>query len=122
MADTVTTTYTGRLIIPLQSGNEKTTRAITIEDPVQDVASINAALADTSDWLRNSTVEAVKWAIQPSTWRDYDPTAILNGNSGASNVTWSLSAEDPLIFEITDKTVSKYSENYGVQIFEPEEG
>lgn len=118
MADTVTTTYTGRLLIPLQAGEEKTTRAITIEDPIQNAESIAAALADVSDWMRNSTVEAVKWAIQPSTWRDYDPAAILNGNSGASNVTWSLSAEDPFIFEVTDKTVSKYSENYGLKITE----
>ena len=119
MADTITTSFSGRLIIPLQHGENKTTRAITIEDPTTVQASIDNALAETANWFRNSTIEALKWVVQPSNWRDYNErSATIGGGSDGSELTWSLSAADPFIFEITDKTVRKYAENYSLEITE----
>lgn len=119
MADSIKTSFSGRLIIPLQNGEQKTTRAITIEEPTTVQASIDNALANLSDWLRGSTIPSIKYVIQPSNWRDYDPiAATVGGGTDGSELTWSLSAADPFIFEVTDKTVRSYSENYGLVITE----
>lgn len=116
MADSISTSYSGRIIFPLAHGDEKTSRAITIEDPITNSESIAAAVSSISSWMRNSANESMRWMIQPASWRDTDPTEKENpdGSPITSNqVTWSISAADPFKFEITQKTVQIWNEDYG---------
>lgn len=111
MAESIKSSFTGAIILPLRREDETAERRITIYEPYTNADTIAAAISTLSSYIRDTVETDRQWFFQTTGWNDGD-TASVQQPDWSADKAWSISASEPIKFEITQKTVTTYGENY----------